>query len=87
MKRDVQRDHYQVLHALNDLKWSSGHRYMKYCIGVPKTGPQGEKHGFFGVNFEDLLLDIFENFFLSNFFTNVHLIPGFRGHRSSLKLW
>ena len=61
---------------------------MKNCIGVPKTDPQGEKNGFFGVNFEDLLLNIFEkSFFFHFFFTNVHLIPGFRGHRSSLTTW
>ena len=42
--------------------------------------------GFFGVTFEDLLLDIFENIFFSQFsIINVHLIPGFRGRRSSLK--
>ena len=32
---------------------------MKNCIRGPKTGPQGENE-IFGVNFEDLLFNIFE---------------------------
>ena len=39
-------------------------------------------------NFVDLLLDIFEKLFFYQFsITNVHLIPGFRGRRPSLKNW
>ena len=44
--------------------------------------------GFFGVNFEDFLLNIFKKIFFSYFlFTNVHLIPGFHGRRFNLKIW
>ena len=62
-------------------------RYEKLIWG-PVNGPLWRKNGFFGVDFEDLLLDIFEKFIFSQFsITNVHLIPGFRGRRSSLKNW
>ena len=48
----------------------------------PKDGPPGRKKGVFGVDFEDLLLDIFEKFFFPQFsITNVHLIPRFHGRR------
>ena len=44
--------------------------------------------GFFGVDFEDLLLNIFEKIFFSQFpITNVHIILGFCGRRFSLKNW
>ena len=43
-------------------------RYEKMYLG-PKNGPPRRKKGFFGVNFEDLLLDIFGKYFFSNFFS------------------
>ena len=36
-------------------------------ISGPENGSPGRKNGFFGVDFENLLLDIFEKFFFPNF--------------------
>ena len=48
-------------------------------------GPQRGQN-IFWVNFVNLLLNIFQKSF-PPFFGNVHLIPGFHDHRSSLKNW
>ena len=42
-------------------------RYKKLIWG-PVNGPPRRKNGIFGANFGDLLLDIFEKVFFSNFF-------------------
>ena len=57
---------------------------MEINLGSQKRAPK--ENMFFGVNFENLLLNIFENSFFLNLFTNVHLILGFCGRMSSLKI-
>ena len=67
MNRKVHRDHIQVLYALDDLKMEVKKRRCEKMIWGPENRPPGRKHGFSGIDFKDLLLNVFEKFFFSIF--------------------